>query len=183
MSLRSPLHGGRITQGFGPSRTALEPQMWVSATRRGYWQPYPGGKFCLHCHAGVDFAGVPEGTPLLAMESGKVTASHFDKYNGGGNVVEVEIRPNVRYSFNHCKERLVRVGQRVQRGQHIATIGHTGTLWTGTVFIPSALGTHCHVNLTIRERLSDGISRTMMYDVSDFMAGGKLADDNRIQPL
>jgi murein DD-endopeptidase MepM/ murein hydrolase activator NlpD len=183
MALGRPIRGGQITQGFGPSRTALEPHMWVSATRRAYWQPYPGGKYSAHCHAGVDFAGKPKGAPLLALEDGKVTRSEFDRYNGGGHVVEVEIRPNVRYSFNHCDSRKVRVGQRVKRGQIIATIGDSGTLWTGSAFIPSALGVHCHVNLTIRERLSDGITRTMMYDVSDFMEGGKLADNKRIKPL
>jgi len=183
MALRSP--GGRITQGFGPSVLAVEPAAWVSATRRAYWQAYPGGRHQLHVHMGVDFGGMPVGRKLLAMERGTVTRSEFDRYNGGGNVVEVAIagqRGLVRYSYNHCQQRLVRVGQHVDRGQAIATVGCTGTIWTAQVFIPSCLAAHCHVNLTIRERLSDGITRTMLYDVSDFMAGGKRADDPRIRP-
>lgn len=183
MALGEP--GGRITQGFGPSILSIEPAAYVSATRRAYWQAYPGGRYEKHVHMGVDFGGLGVGRSLFAMERGIVTRSEFDRYNGGGNVVEVAIagHPNVRYSYNHCQERKVRVGARVKRGQIIATMGCTGTIWTGRVFIPSCLGAHNHVNLTIRERLSDGITRTMLYDVSDFMAGGPLANDPRVSPL
>ncbi len=181
MALKAP--GGHITQGFGPSVLAVEPAAWVSATRRAYWLAYPGGKYSKHVHMGVDFGGLAVGRALLAAEAGTVTRSEFDRYNGGGNVVEVEIRPGVRYSYNHCDSRRVRVGAKVTRGQIIATLGCTGTIWTGTTFIPSCLAPHVHVNLTIRERLSDGITRTMLYDFSDFLPGGKLEDDPRIRPL
>lgn len=185
MALGSP--GGHITQRFGPSILAVEPEAWVSRrdnmTRRAYWQPYPGTVYQRHVHMGVDFGGLSIGRSLFALEAGTVTRSDFDKWNGGGNVVEVEIRPGVRYSLNHCQERKVRVGAKVRRGQIIATLGCTGTIWTGKVFIPSCLAPHCHVNLTIRERLSDGIRRTMLYDVSDFMDGGEREDDPRIRPL
>lgn len=185
MALGEP--GGYVTQGFGPSALAIEPAAWVSRrdnrTRRAYWQPYPGAVYERHVHMGVDFGGLGTGRALFAMEAGTVTRSEFDKYNGGGHVVEVEIRPGVRYSFNHCDERRVRLGARVKRGQIIATMGCSGTLWTGKVFIPSCYGAHNHVNLTIRERLTDGIRRTMLYDVSDFMEGGPLADDPRVLPL
>lgn len=183
MSLRKPLPYGYLTQPFGPSALSVEPSMWYSSTRRAYWNPYPGSKFSTNVHAGVDFGGRAEGSPLVAAEKGIVTRSEFDKYNGGGNVVEVEIRPNVRYSYNHCKARLVVVGQKVTRGQKIATVGCTGTIWTGTTYIRSCYGTHVHVNLTIREKLSDGVTRTMLYDFADFMEGGKLADSSKVKPL
>lgn len=184
MALGSP--GGHVTQPFGPSILAVEPDAWVSRrdrmTRRAYWQPFPGAVYQRHMHMGVDFGGLDVGRALLALEAGKVTRSEFDRFNGGGNVVEVEIRPDVRYSLNHLDARKVKVGAVVRRGQIIGTMGCTGTLWTGKVFIPSCLGAHVHVNLTIRERLSDGIRRTMLYDVSDFMAGGEREDDPRIRP-
>lgn len=183
MALKRPLAYGTLTQRFGPSALSIEPSMWYSATRRAYWNPYPGAKFSTNVHAGVDFAGRPEGSPLLAAERGIVTRSDYDKYNGGGNVVEVEIRPNVRYAYNHCKARLVKVGDRVTRGQKIATLGCTGTIWTGTQYVPSCYGTHVHVNLTIREKLSDGIVRTMLYDFSDFMEGGSREDSSRVKPI
>lgn len=184
MALGSP--GGGITQGFGASVITLEPSAWVhyrdEGTRKAYWQPFPGAHFERHVHMGVDFGGMSEGHGLAALEAGTVTASHFDKWNGGGNVVEVEIRPGVRYSFNHCMARKVRLGQKVKRGQIIATLGCSGTIWTGERFIPSCLAPHLHINFTIRERGSDGIKRTLLYDVSDFMQGGALAHDPRIEP-
>jgi murein DD-endopeptidase MepM/ murein hydrolase activator NlpD len=185
MALASP--GGRITQGFGPSSISVEPYAWVSRrdgmTRKAYWAAYPGAVFVRHVHMGVDFGGLDTGRALLAMEAGIVTASHFDKWNGGGNVVEVEIRPGTRYSLNHCEARRVRVGAKVKRGQILATLGCTGTIWTGKEFVRSCLAPHCHVNLTIREKGTDGIRRTLLYDVSDFLRGGPLEDDPRIRPL
>jgi len=184
MALGSP--GGHVTQPFGPSILAVEPAAWVSRrdrlTRRAHWQAFPGSVYQRHVHMGVDFGGLGIGRALLALEAGTVTRSDYDKWNGGGHVVEVEIRPDVRYSFNHCDTRKVRLGAKVKRGQIIATMGCSGTIWTGKVFIPSCLAAHLHVNLTIREKLSDGIRRTMLYDVSDFMAGGEREDDPRIRP-
>src|SRR5262245_5622739 len=112
MGLRSPLPTGRITQEFGISRLSVEPSMWYSGSRKAYWQAYPGARFSTDVHAGVDFGDGKTGSPLIAAESGTVTRSEFDKYNGGGNVVEVEIRPNVRYSYNHCDKRLVKLGDK-----------------------------------------------------------------------
>lgn len=186
MALKKP--GGHVTQGFGPSRIALEPRAWISGAgedkyRKGYWLAYPGARLNLHVHMGVDFGGMTIGDELLAAEAGIVTRSDFDKYNGGGNVVEVEIRPNVRYSYNHCDKRLVRVGQKVKRGQPLSLMGCSGTIWTGSTFIPSCIAAHVHVNLTIREKLSDGLTRTMLYDFEDFLPGGYRANDPRIEPL
>ena len=183
MALQKP--GGSITQAFGPSRLAVEPFAWYQAKRgRAYWRPYPGGVYNSRVHVGVDFGGMQIGHELLAAEAGIVIASHFDKYNGGGNVVEVEIRPGVSYSYNHCQERLVNtIGRHVRKGTPIATLGCTGTIWTGQVFIPSCLAAHVHVNLTIREKLSDGIWRSMLYDFADFLPGGPKAHDSRIRPL
>lgn len=183
MGLLKP--GGEMTQAWGPSRLALEPHAWLQIKRgRGYWLAYPGARFNSRVHMGVDFGGMGIGQELLAAEAGTVTASFYDKFNGGGNVVEIEIRPGVRYSYNHCDTRLVnRVGRHVRRGTPIATVGCSGTIWTGQVFIASCLAAHCHVNLTIREKLSDGITRTMLYDFADFLDGGSKEDDPRIRPL
>lgn len=182
MALRKPLVDGIKTQGFGPSAISIEPSMWYSATRKAFWQWYPGGTFGRDVHAGVDFAGKPAGTNLVAAESGVVTKSYYDAINGGGNVVEVEIRPGTRYSYNHCQSRKVGVGHVVSKGDVIATVGATGTIWTGTMYVRSAYGVHCHTCLIITEKGSDGVTRDMLYDFSDFMTGGKLANDSRIQP-
>lgn len=185
MGLRRPIDGGgTLTQGFGPSWISVEPSMWYTRDRKAYWNAYPGASgFSSNVHAGVDWSA-NVGTELLAMEDGTVTAAHYDKWNGGGWVVEVEIRPNTRYSFNHCNELLVnKVGRHVRKGLPLATLGCTGTIWTGKVFLPSCGGPHVHVNLTIREKGSDGIWRTMLYNVEPFLIGGPRAQDPRIKPL
>ena len=182
MGLLRPSDGARISQGFGPSSIAVEPSMWYIGTRKAYWTWFPGSAFSNDVHAGVDFIDGGAGTPLRAAERGIVTRSTYDAYNGGGNVVEVEIRDGVRYSYNHCQSRKVGVGQIVKRGQTIATYGATGTIWTGTQFIRSAYGVHNHVVLTFREKGSDGVTRGMMHDFADFMVGGANADAPQIKP-
>jgi murein DD-endopeptidase MepM/ murein hydrolase activator NlpD len=183
MALASPLPSGVVTQRFGPSTLTVQPSMYHVGTTKAYWNPFPGAAFNANVHAGTDFAGAPAGTPLLAMEAGVVVRSTYDGINGGGNVVEVEIRPGVRYSFNHCQSRLVGVGQRVSRGQRIATIGATGTILSNGVYYRSAYGVHCHTVLTIQEKGSDGASRTMLYNVQLFMSGGSLAASALVKPL
>jgi len=182
MALLKPLENGTKTQGFGPSAIEIEPSMWYSATRKAFWQWYPHSSFSRNVHAGVDFAGKPAGTGLRAAEAGVVTKSYYDAINGGGNVVEVEIRDGVRYSYNHCQARKVGVGQKVKRGQIIATIGATGTILINGVYYRSAYGVHCHTCLLIREKGSDGVTRWMLYDFSDFMAGGTLENSDLIKP-
>lgn len=180
MGLASPLPTGSITQRFGPSTMAIQPSMWHEGTHRAWWQYIPGWTFNQNCHAGVDFAGGVAGTPLVAAEAGTVTKSYYDDINGGGHVVEVEIRPGVRYSYNHCSSRWVSVGQKVARGQKIAGIGATGTiLLSSGEKVRSAYGVHNHCVLMIR----DSAGRWILYDFADFMAGGSHANDARVKPL
>lgn len=183
MGLAYPLPGGYRTQGFGLSHLSIEPSAWVVGDSHAYWLPIPRSTFAQNVHVGVDFGGKPAGSPLVACESGVVTRREYDGVNGGGWVVEVEIRPNVRYSFAHCSRLLVALGQRVRRGQTIAEVGATGTLLTPDGYrIRSTYGVHLHAGLTIREPLSDGIWRGIMYNLEDFLVGGRRADDARIKP-
>lgn len=185
MGLLQPIEGGgTLTQHFGPSWISVEPTMWYTADKKAYWNPYPGAHgLSENVHAGVDWSA-PVGTPLRALEDGIVTASYFDKYNGGGWTVEIAIRGNTSYSLNHCDELLVhKVGRHVRKGLTLATLGCTGTIWTGKVFLPSCGGPHVHVNLIIREKGSDGIWRKMLYNVEPFLIGGPRAQDSRIKPL
>lgn len=178
MALANPLPGGTMTQRFGPSVMSIQPTMWVLGTIKAHWQWFTGAVLNYNVHAGVDFAGMVSGSALVAAESGVVTRSEYDGINGGGNVVEVQIRPGVKYSYNHCQQRFVSVGQHVSRGQKIASVGATGTITNpdGTK-VRSAYGVHCHTLLLIYEN-----SRWMIYDFLDFMAGGSNANDSRIKP-
>jgi murein DD-endopeptidase MepM/ murein hydrolase activator NlpD len=161
----------------------IQPTMWRIASTKAWWNKIPGGVLDYDVHAGTDFAGMPAGSPLVAMQAGIVTRSEYDGINGGGHVVEVEIRPGVRYSFNHCNSRLVYVGQKVTQGQKIATVGATGTItYSDGTKVRSAFGVHCHTVLTIRETLSDGITRSMIYNLFPYLEGQALANSSIVAP-
>lgn len=176
MSLGYPTSGGTYeSQQFGPAIPSAagyqsQPAMYASGSTVANWQPYKGWPFYQNYHNGIDIAG-PAGTPLLAMESGKVTYSGW-RNNGGGIVVEVEIRPGTRYTFNHCSATLVKLGQIVSKGQLIARIGATGLV----------TGNHVHASLEINERGPDGYYRWLMWNPKLWMAGGPYANDGRIAP-
>lgn len=171
MALQPPIVGAVLTQKFGLSPLTVEPAMFASTTR-AYWQPFSGLKFAAHFHPALDLAA-ELGTPIVASETGRVVESYFDRTNGGGNKVTVEIRPNVRYTSNHMAERHVGVGAMVQRGQALGTVGSTG--WS--------TGPHNHFVVTIREVDGAGVARTFLYNPALFLPGGSMSGDPRIAPL
>lgn len=171
MSLLAPVSGAKLTQGYGVSKLTVEPAMFANSTR-AYWQPFNGGGFYPHFHPALDLAAAAS-TPIVASEAGRVVESYFDKINGGGNKVTVEIRPNVRYTSNHMNTRSVVLGAAVKRGQVLGTVGTTG--WSS--------GNHDHFVVTIRETDAAGVSRTFLYNPALFLPGGAMAGDPRITPL
>jgi len=81
---------------------------------------------------GIDI-GVSEGTPIKAMQDGIVMGSqtHKDKsgkVTGYGNVVTVQTKDGMQYSFAHMKDpALFRDGDTVKKGDVVGYVGHTGT--------------------------------------------------------
>jgi murein DD-endopeptidase MepM/ murein hydrolase activator NlpD len=75
-------------------------------------------------HKGVDIAA-SSGSPISAANSGKVVFS--GRQRGYGNVVIVEHPGFVMTVYAHNESNLVRLGDNVQKGQPIATVGETGT--------------------------------------------------------
>ena len=66
----------------------------------------------------------PHGAPIFAAEQGTVV---FTGYSGGyGNLVTVDHGNGLTTNYAHCDTMNVTVGQTVQRGQQIATVGSTG---------------------------------------------------------
>ncbi|GAB4462393.1 MAG: hypothetical protein OHK0037_13220 [Elainellaceae cyanobacterium] len=75
-------------------------------------------------HRGIDIAA-PVGTPIVAAASGVV---EFSGWNSGGYGYMIDIRhaDGSRTRYAHNSRLLVRVGEQVDQGQHIAAMGSTG---------------------------------------------------------
>lgn len=85
-------------------------------------------------HRGVDLAGVP-GTPVHALADGVVA---YAGVNGGyGNLVEIEHGDGYRTRYAHNERNLVSVGERVAKGDVVATLGSSGR----------STGPHVHVEV------------------------------------
>lgn len=65
-----------------------------------------------------------EGTPVYAAADGVIVQSEYDPHEGN----RIQISHNGKYTtiYSHLKERLAEVGQTVEKGQLIGTIGSTG---------------------------------------------------------
>jgi murein DD-endopeptidase MepM/ murein hydrolase activator NlpD len=75
-------------------------------------------------HKGTDY-GAPAGTPVRTVADGVVTFA--GRQGGYGNYVVIRHPDNAATAYAHLERIAVRVGQRVQQGQNIGTVGATGT--------------------------------------------------------
>lgn len=82
-----------------------------------------GGNRGDHAHGGIDLAA-PAGTPIRAIRGGKVIYS--GKANGFGNMVKVQLDDGFTMLVGHNASNNVKVGDRVEAGQMIATVGSQG---------------------------------------------------------
>lgn len=86
-------------------------------------------------HHGTDF-GARRGTPLLAVNSGKV--SFAGRMGGYGKVVKIKHGSGYESLYAHQSRIRVKRGQRVKKGQIIGYVGSTGR----------STGPHLHFGLT-----------------------------------
>ncbi len=170
MALLPPIATATLTQAFGPSLISAEPAMYADG-KRAWWQPFAGAKFYPHFHPALDLAA-PLYTPIRASEAGTVIESYFDRTNGGGHKVRVQIRPGVSYCSNHMATRAVGIGALVTRGQKLGTVGSTG--WS--------TGPHNHFWLGFDDEIGSKTWPTL-FNPALFLPGGALANDPRITPL
>jgi LysM repeat protein len=115
-----PIAGAPIIQQFGPTSFAIEPSFG------GY----------LHFHTGIDIlAGY--GTPIVAAAGGRVTAAGPADYFG----IRVEVTDSfgLKEIYAHMSQVSVAVGQEVQQGKLIGSVGSTGL----------SLGAHLHFQLEV----------------------------------
>jgi murein DD-endopeptidase MepM/ murein hydrolase activator NlpD len=114
---------GRISSSFSTSR-------WHPILNR----PRP--------HNGIDIVA-PAGTPVVASASGRVTnAGSKGDY---GLLVEIDHGQGVVTRYAHLSRTAVRVGQKVERGDAIGTVGTSGM----------SVGPHLHYEVLVNGRHSD----------------------------
>ncbi|WP_293390518.1 M23 family metallopeptidase [Nevskia sp.] len=111
-----PIDSGYITSGYG-SRT----------------DPFTGLRTT---HPGIDFAAA-EGSQVHAVASGIVTEAATA--NGYGQLIEINHGNGYRTRYGHNSKLLVKIGDRVLKGQPIALIGSTGR----------STGPHVHFELVM----------------------------------
>lgn len=96
----------------------------------GYGNRYIFGSYSFH--NGIDIAA-PYGTTIAAADGGKVIHASNDG-TGYGLYVVIDHENGLKSYYCHCSKLLVRVGDRVYKGQSIARVGSTG----------NSTGNHCH---------------------------------------
>jgi murein DD-endopeptidase MepM/ murein hydrolase activator NlpD len=83
-------------------------------------------------HSGIDIVA-PRGTPIQAAADGEVIFSGWGP-DGYGRIIILQHQAEVVTIYAHNQENLVRLGQHVQQGEPIATVGQSGR----------ATGNHLH---------------------------------------
>lgn len=101
---------------------------WISSLFGWRTDPLSGRK---DFHEGIDFAG-KSSSLVTAVAAGIVTWS--DKRYGYGNLVEINHGNGYITRYAHNKKNLVKVGEKVEKGQPVAIIGSSGR----------STGTHVH---------------------------------------
>lgn len=94
---------GHFTSGYGPRMS-----------------PYAGR---IKMHEGIDI-GASIGTPIIAPADGIVTFSGAKP--GFGNFVQIDHGYGVETIYGHAASLSVKKGQKIERGEKIATVGNTG---------------------------------------------------------
>ena len=93
-------------------------------------------------HAGIDFRG-RRGAKVHATGSGIVTRSY--RYRGLGNYIVIAHGNGYDTLYAHLSKRLVKVGDRVTRGQVIGLVGNTGR----------STGSHLHYEVHYHKKTID----------------------------
>jgi len=101
-------------------------------------------------HEGIDFAA-PTGTPVAAAAGGVVVTAEY--HHQFGNMLEIDHGNGIVTRYAHASRLLMRVGDIVRRGQHVADVGSTGR----------STGAHLHFEVLVM-----GVQQ----DPSKFLAAG-----------
>ena len=88
-------------------------------------------------HEGIDFPA-PIGTRIVAAAGGVVIAAEY--HHEFGNMLEIDHGNNIVTRYAHASKLLMKVGDIVRRGQHVADIGSTGR----------STGAHLHFEVLVK---------------------------------
>lgn len=92
-------------------------------------------------HPGIDIAN-REGTQIHAPVDGivvKAEGGHVQGENNFGNQLELRDVEGKTYQFNHLQDVVMKAGQRVKKGQVVATLGKSGATYSPSGGDPSNL--------------------------------------------
>ena len=109
-----PLVGTKVSSNFGKRK-------------------HPVLRYVKH-HSGIDLTA-PDGAIVRTIAAGRVVFA--DRYAAYGNLVVVEHTGGYTSHYGHLEQIKVRIGEKVNAGQVIATVGHTGRV----------TGSHLHLEI------------------------------------
>lgn len=117
--LEDILLAGRMQRELKPSGWPIE-NGYISSVYGWRADPFNGRRAM---HAGIDFAG-RAGSDVLAVASGIVTEA--GPRAGYGLLVEINHGNGYVTRYGHSQRVLVKPGQKVEKGQKVATVGSSG---------------------------------------------------------
>ncbi len=112
---------------------------WVTSGFGFRCDPFTGRRTM---HEGIDIVA-PAGARIVASADGRVVYAGWK--SGWGRVVEIDHGFGIRTFYGHCRSLKVNVGDRVTRGQMIATVGSSGRA-TGVHLHYGVMANGCWVN-------------------------------------
>ena len=139
---RQILDGLAETVDERAARWAATPSIWpvkgpITSKFGPRISPFTGKKAF---HSGLDI-GSPQGRKIKASASGKVVVTSYETRMG--NFIRINHGYGIATTYGHLSKRLVKYGQKVNRGDVIGLIGSTGKFSTGP---------HLHYQVTVNDK-------------------------------
>ena len=117
--LQELMVAGKLREQVHPSGLPVR-KGWMSSGFGTRTDPFTGQR---KRHGGVDFPGRP-GTDVIAVAAGVVTVA--SRRGGYGNLLQINHGNGYETRYGHNRKLVVKVGERVHKGQLIAEMGSTG---------------------------------------------------------
>jgi len=128
-----------ISNLFNHTQTPIEAGWSVEKTQV---LDFRGKKLTYNSHNGTDFT-VPVGSTVCTAAPGKVVSIRSE-FNRGGKKIFIDHGRGLMTTYAHLARTLVKVGDKVERGQPIALSGYSGI--DGMITFPFGLP-HVHFNV------------------------------------